>query len=106
MGFVGTTTLKTVLENQSDDELREQLGALKGWIRVRADSGTPYWFVDHTDPEEEAEVSRLRSRLSRRGRSGPGGFPESPSGPAFKQLSDRKTILSELAQMTRSTSRL
>ncbi len=100
MGFVGTTTLRTVLATQSDDELKEQLGALKGWIEFDPDSGNPFWMIDHTDPEEEAEVSRLEAVYLVTDDQGQPRLGS--SGPAFGQISDRKTILSELAQMQRT----
>ncbi|MBV9406390.1 MAG: hypothetical protein JO211_13680, partial [Acidobacteriaceae bacterium] len=99
MGFVGTTTLNTVLENQSEDELREQLGALKGWIDFEPDSGNPFWSMDREDPEEEAEVSRLDAVYLVTDETGHVVLPKAPSGPAFDRLADRKTILSELVQM-------
>ncbi len=100
MGFVGTTTLRTVLATQSDDELKEQLGALKGWIDIDPDSGKPFWMIDHSDPESEAEVSRLEAVYLVTDDQGQPFLGS--SGPAFKQISDRKTILSELAQMQRT----
>lgn len=97
MGFVGTTTLSTVIANQIEDELKEQLGALKGWIDFESDSGEPYWFVDHSDPEEEAEVSKLNAVYIV---ADDQGQPhKGSSGPAWQQLSNRKTILMEMAQM-------
>ena len=60
VGIVGTTTLHTILENQSEQVLHEQLGSLRGWIHFD-ETGEPYWFVDPSDPEEEAEVSRLQA---------------------------------------------
>src|SRR5207248_1456155 len=97
MGFVGTTTLSTVIANQIEDELKEQLGALKGWIEFEGDSGEPYWFVDHSDPEEEAEVSKLNAVYII---ADDQGQPhKGSSGPAWRQLSNRKTILAEMAQM-------
>src|SRR5690242_15585633 len=59
MGFVGTTTLRTILDNQSEEELHDQIGALKGYIRF--ENGSPSWFADRTDPEEEATVGRLKN---------------------------------------------
>lgn len=62
VGVFGTATLRTVLENQSEDELNELLGTLKDWpIQFYDDTGQPYWFADVTDPEERAEVARLQA---------------------------------------------
>lgn len=97
MGLGGTRLLSGILENQSRDQLKEQLGSLKGWIYFNENDGQPYWGeVDRTDPEEEADVARLQSvyvvadDMGRINRS---------SDPSLKPLVDRKVILSELAQM-------
>ncbi len=97
MGFVGTTTLRTVLENQSEDEVNEQLGSLKGWIQFYDDSGRPYWFADLTDPEEKAEVSRLQAVYVIADDQGRVELGSSES--ALKPLFDPKTIVSEMARM-------
>ncbi len=98
VGVFGTRTLRTILAEQSEDELREQIGALKKWIDFDK-GGEPYWFVDHTDPEEEAEVSRLDAVYviaDDQGRIHLGS-----TAPA-KQLSDRALIRSELSQMQKT----
>ncbi len=97
MGFVGISTLRTVLANQSVDELNEQLGSLKGWIQFYDDSGKPYWSADLTDPDERAEVSRLQAVYVIADDQGRTELGSSES--ALKQLDDRKTILSELVRM-------
>ena len=62
VGVFGTATLRTVLDNQSEDELNELLGTLKDWpIQFYEDTGQPYWFADVTEPEERAEVARLQA---------------------------------------------
>lgn len=95
VGLGGTRILGRVLEDQSRDELREQLGSLKGWIYFH-DDGQPFWNVDHTDPEEEAEVSRLEAVYVVADEN---GRINRSSDPSLKALVDRKTILAELAQM-------
>lgn len=100
MGFVGTTTLRTVLENQSEDEVNEQLGSLKGWIQFYDDSGRPYWFADLTDPEEKAEVSRLQAVYVIADDQGRVELGSSES--ALKPLFDPKTIVSEMARMQKT----
>lgn len=99
VGFAGTHTLATVLDNQSEQTLHEQVAALKGWIRFD-ETGEPYWFVDRSDPEEEAEVSRLETVYlvaDDEGRISLGS-----SDAALKELYDRRTILSELAQIEKT----
>src|SRR5579875_1394391 len=58
----GTATLRSVLENQSEDELNELLGTLKDWpIVFDSGDGHPYWSGDVTDPDDKAEVTRLKA---------------------------------------------
>jgi heavy metal sensor kinase len=65
VGIFGTAMLRSVLENQSEDELNELLGTLKlnaqGPIQFDEQTGKPYWFADVTDPEEREEVARLQA---------------------------------------------
>lgn len=96
VGVVGTQTLGTVLENQSEQTLHEQLSALKGWIRFD-ETGEPYWFMDPADPEAVSEVSRLQTVYVVA--DDEGHIHRGSSDPALKDLYDRKTILSELAQI-------
>ncbi|MBV9670755.1 MAG: HAMP domain-containing protein [Acidobacteriales bacterium] len=96
VGVTGTTTLRTVLANQSEDTLAEQLAALKGWF-VFDKSGEPYWDVDRGDPEEEAEVSRLQAVYVIA--DDEGHVDKATSDPTLKPLLDRKIIVAELAQM-------
>ena len=56
-GIAGTATLRSVLNNRSEQTLRDELGALKGYLHF--DNGKPYWFADPSDPEENAAVARL-----------------------------------------------
>ncbi|MBV9267669.1 MAG: HAMP domain-containing protein [Acidobacteriaceae bacterium] len=97
MGFVGTRTLHTVLVNQSEDELKEQIASLKGWL-VFDSSGEPYWdVVDRTDPEEEAEVSRLQAVYVLA--DDQGQVDKATSDSTLQPLWNRNTILDDLAQM-------
>ena len=59
-GIAGTTLLRSVLDTRSDQALRDELGALKGYIHFGLeDGGIPEWFADRSDPEENATVARL-----------------------------------------------
>jgi len=58
VGFVGTRTLSSLLEKQSEEVLSEQLGALRGYMHFD-DTGEPYWFADTIDAEEAASIGRL-----------------------------------------------
>jgi heavy metal sensor kinase len=98
-GIVGTTTLNTILENQSEQVLHEQLGSLRGWIHFD-ETGEPYWFVDTQDPEEEAEVSRLQAVFVIA--DDQGRVDKGSSDPTLSKLFDRDTIVSELAEMERT----
>jgi heavy metal sensor kinase len=98
VGLVGTRTLGAILDDQNRDELKEQLGAMKGWIYFD-DAGQPNWNVDRTDPEEEAEVSRLISVYVVADEQ---GRVNKSSDPSLKPLVDPKTIVAELARMQRT----
>ncbi|HEY7304522.1 MAG TPA: ATP-binding protein [Bryobacteraceae bacterium] len=60
VAVVGTITLRSLLATQSEEVLREQLAAIRGYIQFD-DQGMPYWFVDPSDSEEEAAVGRLKT---------------------------------------------
>jgi heavy metal sensor kinase len=99
VGVVGTITLHTILNHQSEQVLHEQLGSLRGWIHFD-ESGEPYWFVDLSDPEEQADFSRLQAVFviaDDQGRVNKGS-----SDPTLSKLFDRDTIVSELAEMERT----
>jgi heavy metal sensor kinase len=97
VGFVGTTTLRTILANQSEQVLREQLGSLRGWIHFDEQTGVPYWFRDPSDPEEEAEVAKLEAVFVLA--DDQGRVDKGSSDPTLNKLFDRNAILSELAEM-------
>ena len=102
VGFTGTTSLRNILNSQSEDELQEQLGALKGWIQFYDDTGKPYWVVDRTDPEEEAEVSRLQTVFVIADDHGRVYQASSDQDPTLKPMVDPNMIRAELAQIQRT----
>lgn len=99
VGIVGTTTLNSILDNQSEEVLHEQLGSLRGWIHFD-ETGEPYWFVDPSDPEEVAQVSRLQAVFVIA--DDQGRVDKGSSDPTVSKLFDRNTIVSELAEMERT----
>ncbi len=96
VGFAGTKILRSILDTQSEQIVREQLSALKPWIHFY-ESGEPYWFVDRTDPEEEAEVSRLEAVYVISDEQGNVRFDS--ADPALDPLSSRQAILSNLQKI-------
>jgi heavy metal sensor kinase len=58
-GFAVTATLRFVLNSSSEQILRDELGALKGYMHFDERDGNPYWFEDPSDPEERQTVARL-----------------------------------------------
>ncbi len=97
VGYVGTVSLRHVLEDQSEDELREQLGALKGWFYFDEHTGQPLEFADRTDPETNAEVSLLETVWVIA--DDHGRIEKGSSDSTLAPLYDRKTILAEMAQI-------
>ena len=59
VSIVGTTTLRKILESESNITLLDELGALKGYIHFEGEDHKPYWFLDQSDPEENAIKGRL-----------------------------------------------
>ncbi len=101
VGIFGTATLRTVLENQSEDELNELLGTLKDWpIQFYDDSGMPYWFADVTDPQERAEVARLQAVYVIADEQGHVAWGSCNAGQ--KPICDPKTIRSEYQVLQRT----
>ncbi len=105
VGIFGTATLRTVLQNQGEDELNELLGTLKlnyqGPIQFDEQTGKPYWFADVTDPEERAEVARLQAVYviaDSQGKVDGGSCNE----PGQKPICNSARIRSELATMQKT----
>jgi heavy metal sensor kinase len=99
VGFEGTKTLQTILENQSEQALKEQLGAMRAYLRFD-EKGTPLWFADPSDTDEEAIVGRLKSVFVEANDQGVAidGSPD----PVLKGLFNQNTILRELAEMQKT----
>lgn len=101
VGFAGTRNLRDVLEEQSHDKVVEQLGSLKGgWIYFDPTSGNPYWDIDHTDPEEDAESRRLQAVYAIA--NDQGQVVLGSQDPALQALFSREVISSELDQIKRT----
>src|ERR1700760_245309 len=89
--FFGTKSLQKILENQSEEELHEQIGALKGYIRF--EDGVPTWFADPSDPEEESAVGWVMKVYVIANDQGVAreGSPDTGLPPLY----DRETIVAE-----------
>ena len=99
VAVAGTTNLNHVLENQSNQTLLDELGALKGYIHFEGHK--PYWFLDPSDPEEAGIRARLSDVFVIADEQGNldsfSSFDHS-----LAQLGDRATILAELAQIRKT----
>jgi len=99
VAVAGTTNLNHVLENQSNQTLLDELGALKGYIHFEGHK--PYWFLDPSDPEEAGIRARLSDVFVIADEQGNldsfSSFDHS-----LAQLGDRSTILAELAQIRKT----
>lgn len=96
VGVVGTSTLRSLLETQSEQILREEMGAMRGYLHF--DQGRPYWFADPSDPEEQATIGRLMTVYviaDENGNPAQGSTPD----PALKELFDPNQIRYELRQI-------
>jgi heavy metal sensor kinase len=58
LGLVFRQTLSTIFNGQVEDALKEEFGAVKGYLRTE-DTG-PTWFFDPNDPDESFAVNQLR----------------------------------------------
>jgi len=58
LGLVFRQTLSTIFSGQVEDALKEEFGAVKGYLRTE-DTG-PTWFFDPDDPDESYAVNQLR----------------------------------------------
>jgi heavy metal sensor kinase len=99
VGVIGTTTLHRLLGNQSEEVLREQLGAMRAYLHFDPE-GEPYWFEDKSDPEDEAAVGRLKSVFVIA--NDDGQAEQGSSEPALKELFDPHKIRHEM-QVIEST---
>ncbi len=96
VGVIGTTTLRSLLATQSEQVLREELGAMRGYLHFDGE-GKPYWFEDRSDPEEEATVGRLMTVFVIANEDGE-PWLGSPA-PALRGLYDPKEIRYELQKI-------
>lgn len=99
VGAVGTATEKRVIENQGNQILADELGELKGYIRF--EGGIPNWFVDKSDPEENAAYAQLDDVFVLANDQGKLDALSSIDR-SLSQLGDRQTILNELKQLEKS----
>ncbi|HEY1949386.1 MAG TPA: ATP-binding protein [Bryobacteraceae bacterium] len=99
VGIVGTATQRRVIENQGNQILADELGALKGYIHI--EGGKPNWFVDRSDPEENAAYAQLDDVFVLANDQGELDALSSID-PALSQLGNRQTILSELEQLAKT----
>src|SRR5208337_1748871 len=58
LGLLFRQTLSTIFSGQVEDALKEEFGAVKGYLRTE-DTG-PTWFFDPNDPDESYAVNQLR----------------------------------------------
>ncbi|HEY3940158.1 MAG TPA: ATP-binding protein [Bryobacteraceae bacterium] len=95
VGSVGTSTLRKLLDTQSEQVLREQLAAMRAYLYFDK-QGDPYWFADPSDPEEEAEIGRLKTVFVIANEH---GDPVQGNDPGSKALYGRGMILSEMQEI-------
>ena len=98
MSVLAARNLDEILETQGAAQLREQIGALKGWFSFDERTGQPLWDeVDMSDPEEVSELSRLQAVYVVADHNGI--LEKATTDPKLKELWDKQTIRSELAQI-------
>src|SRR5438309_8936503 len=93
VGFIATKTLQSILETQSEEQLHEQMGSLKGYLHVGG--GGYSWERDPSDPEEEAAIGALKTVYEIADDRG----NEKEGAPSDAELFSKKAIVEDLAQM-------
>ncbi|HEX4770561.1 MAG TPA: ATP-binding protein [Bryobacteraceae bacterium] len=93
VGFIATKTLQSILETQSEEELHEQMGSLKGYLHVGG--GGYSWERDPSDPEEEAAIGALKTVYEIADDQG----NAKDGAPSDAELFTRQAILEDMAQM-------
>jgi heavy metal sensor kinase len=99
VGGVGLETQRTVIVNQGNQILADELGALKGYIHI--EGGKPNWEVDKSDPEENAAYAQLDDVFVLANDQGDLDALSSID-PSLSQLGNRQTILNELGQLAKN----
>jgi heavy metal sensor kinase len=100
VGVVVTTTLHSILNSQSEEAVRDQLGQLKSFVEFDDHTGKPYLNADRTDPEEDATVGRLiQVYVIADDR---GNIELGVGDPALEDLYKRETIMAELKEIRRT----
>jgi heavy metal sensor kinase len=98
VSFLATRNLNEILEAQGATQLKAQIGTLKGWFSFDERTGQPLWDeVDVSDQEEVAELAKLRSVYVIAEDNGT--LYQATTDPKLAALWNRRTILSELAQI-------
>lgn len=97
VGIAGTTTLRNLLDNQSNQALHEEFNTLMGYLHINSVKEEPYWFWDPDDPDDRAAVDHLKEICIIA--FGDGRLWYAPTDPAFEDLYKTGTIRSEIALM-------
>ncbi|HEX4230261.1 MAG TPA: ATP-binding protein [Bryobacteraceae bacterium] len=97
VGIVGTTTLRNLLDNQSNQALHDEFNTLMGYLHIDSVKEEPYWFADTSDPEERATVDHLKEISIIANEDGQ--LWEAPTDSTFEDLYKRSNIRAEVAQM-------
>lgn len=98
-GFALTQLLSSILEKRTEENLAEQLTALRGYIHFN-DDGNPYPYVEKSDPDEAAEWEQLTSVwvIARPD----GRLWDGTTDRGFEPMTNGNTIRSELRQLEAS----
>ncbi|MGA7415304.1 MAG: ATP-binding protein [Bryobacteraceae bacterium] len=94
VGVAGTVIIKSVLESRTEDTLREELAALKGYLRF--DKGLPV-IGPAEDDDDRAEIARLTKVYVIA--DGKGHVSKGTTDRAFDALTDSSEIRSDLSQI-------
>ncbi len=99
VGIVVTVKLRSILDNQSDQELRDELSTMR--VYVHLEDGKVEWFADRTDPEDDATVGKLKQLYIFA--DDQGNVKDATSNPVFEALVRKDVIKADVAVLRNST---
>lgn len=94
LGFSITATLQSLLRDRSEEVLREEWAAIKGYLHF--EDGDYFWYYDPSDPDEVSAVARLRRVFVLV--SPQGQIRDSTVDPSFQEMQRHDLIQAEMKQ--------
>ncbi len=97
VGLAGIQLLRSILETRSEQALQEELAAIRGYVYFD-DNGVLWWKRDASDPEEVADLERLRSLAIIESSDGT-IFSRGTYDHAFDEMMSRSAVMQDLHRL-------